>query len=859
MSLRSGLAAMIFAFIAAGLNGNAQAEPFRSQPRDYAYFLERLVDLDRLPFLEGGVVNRQFSSYDRRSRYDAATGRYIDWDANRDAANYVRVEGQEIVLAEMTGPGCITRIWSANPFGEIRFYLDGDTSPTLAFNFIEMFSGRIEPFVPPLVWRRAGVEGAPRASLSYVPIPYEKSCKVTVCPKVEIYYHIGYETYAPGSRVETFRLPLNRRERSALERVCEVLRNGFDPSTMAPESSPSKAHKGIGRRDEIPADPQQTLWRRLTEHDRSVEVRLRPGEERTLATLDGPAILTELRASLQSDDPEKHRSVMLRVYWDEEATPAIEAPLVEFFGASFGPTIYHSLPMGKTSKAFYSYWRMPFRRQARLVVANESRHPAQVRVRLRWRKQALPYNAEYFHAKWRRDETSREFDYPILECRGRGRLVGVAQFVHNIAGGWWGEGDEKVYVDGEKFPSIFGTGSEDYYGDAWGIRWFATPFAGCPYSNTFEMERGQKQSCYRWHIADPVPFDWSLRMTIENYSAESGTGGQSVESGTGWQPVEAERNDYSSIAYWYQMPGGTDFFRPYARWERLERVPPPARPSVEAESVFKSTPLPPGVSIIDENECDRRLSGGKALRLRGADGAVFPLPLPVAIGDVYSISTRNASPENVKIILLKAGEPILTTTGLRAGVNPLAIRLQSKRKSAREVEAVLDRIDLKPAPEYIARWLITGPFDNARGDGLDRSDPPQAMDFRATYRDVRGRLTGWAPATALPSNGLVLLSAALQPSTNTVSYAACAIESPDDRTAHVFFGSDEQARVWVNGQEVFITRATRAYRPDEDHCTIELRKGPNVVLVKVANSAGPTGFGMRVADPERALTFGLPK
>jgi hypothetical protein len=151
---------------------------------------------------------------------------------------------------------------------------------------------------------------------------------------------------------------------------------------------------------------------------------------------------------------------------------------------------------------------------------------------------------------------SKEFDYPFLECAGRGRFVGAAQFVHNIVGGWWGEGDEKVYVDGEKFPSTFGTGSEDYYGDAWGIRWFSNPYAGCPYTSSSKT-LGQVQSCYRWHISDHIPFEKSFKITIENYAAK--------------KPADAPKNDYSSVAYWYQLPGGTDFFESYAVKDRLMR------------------------------------------------------------------------------------------------------------------------------------------------------------------------------------------------------------------------------------------------------------------------------------------------
>src|SRR5204863_4647944 len=121
-----------------------------------------------------------------------------------------------------------------------------------------------------------------------------------------------------------------------------------------------------------------------------------------------------------------------------------------------------------------------------------------------------------FHAKWRiqRELPVKPFtDWTHLSCTGQGRFVGGALNVVNPVRGWWGEGDEKIYVDGEKFPSHFGTGSEDYFGDAWGIRYFENPSHGHPQR---EVER--MQGCYRWHLGDSIPFYKNFKMVIENYA-----------------------------------------------------------------------------------------------------------------------------------------------------------------------------------------------------------------------------------------------------------------------------------------------------------------------------------------------------
>jgi len=832
---------LVLSIAATTANVHAIGRDLKQPVRDYCWFLNRLVDLDGLPFLEKGLTCKQFSSYDRKSRYDAATGKYVGWDANKDWGNYLRIEGKEAVMAEMKGPGCICRIWSANPQGEIRFYLDGDKEPTFAMDFADLFSGEIYPFVPPFVWQRRDAKGNARASHCYLPIPYAKSCKVTVYPRVDMYYHIGYQTFPPGTKVETFHLKLKRNERATLRRVRKILRNAFDASTMSTEAGKAEVKLSIDRKDKVPPDPQGRLLQRY----RRPRALIAPGEAVIVAEMKGPGIVTSFKARLVSKDPQAFRRVLLRVYWDGEERPSIEAPLCDFFGSSFGPTIYHSLPMGKTSKWFYSYWRMPFRKSACFEIVNEGPRPAQVYCRFAWHKARLPENTAYFHAKWRRDPYSKDFDYPFLECTGRGRFVGVAHFIHNIAGGWWGEGDEKVYVDGEKFPSTFGTGSEDYYGDAWGIRWFSNPYAGCPYSSNNSFAAGQEQSCYRWHIADFIPFERSFKITIENYSAKTGP--------------DHPKNDYSSVAYWYQMPGGSDFFRPYPVSERLVRVAAP-KEAIEAESVAERGALPKGVSILKAEESDDPLSGGAALRIVGQVGDTFDLPLEIPVAQAYRIAAKTVAPTNGRFVILKNDWPIGDKVFLKKGVNPLAIRLTWKPNDAEREEVVLDYFELIPYRKYVTKWLVIGPFDNAGRKGFDRVYPPEKEFKRnAVYDGAGGKKIRWREVGTNPRTGLVALSDLYSPSQNTVAYAICTVTSPRDQTMDLFAGSDDSIKIWLNGELVWNKRADRGYREDEDHLKVHLKKGVNTILVKVDNGGGPTGFGLRIADPQETLKYGLPK
>ena len=176
---------------------------------------------------------------------------------------------------------------------------------------------------------------------------------------------------------------------------------------------------------------------------------------------------------------------------------------------------------------------MPFGKSARLVLKNYLEAPATVEFQIEWAP--LPQWSEdlaYFYARWRHEPDSLTFDYPFLETAGRGHFVGVSMPIDHPLDGWWGEGDEKVWVDEDGFPPYIGTGSEDYFGDAWGIRYLSGPSFGA------SSMKGHRTCNYRWHFMDFIPFTKRMRMTIENY----GPNGQGPRG----------QYDYSSTAFWYQ-------------------------------------------------------------------------------------------------------------------------------------------------------------------------------------------------------------------------------------------------------------------------------------------------------------------
>ena len=246
---------------------------------------------------------------------------------------------------------------------------------------------------------------------------------------------------------------------------------------------------------------------------------------------------------------------VIRIFWDGEKKPSVWSPLGDFFGTTPGVNQYKSLPLGMTDDGFYSYWYMPFEKGAVIEIANDGDIDCEVLLTV---THTVPFRPAKelgrFHAKWHRDafmpeEPERWIDWPMLKTQGRGRFVGVMLHVYQPKMiGWWGEGDEKFFVDGEKFPSTFGTGSEDYFGYAWGgPQLFAHPY----HTQTHNPNRHIGHVCdSRFHITDNIPFESSFEGDIEKY----------------WKNTETNPKKpftlYAATAYWYLAPGQTDGYEP---------------------------------------------------------------------------------------------------------------------------------------------------------------------------------------------------------------------------------------------------------------------------------------------------------
>ncbi len=284
-------------------------------------------------------------------------------------------------------------------------------------------------------------------------------------------------------------------------------------------------------------------------------IRIEPGETATLAEIDSPGCITHIWCTVNGGKYYP-RKLVLRMYWDNETEPSVEAPLGDFFGVGHGLNRnYVSLPFAVSSngRARNCFFKMPFTTHALIQVTNEGLEPVySFYYYIDYRVlDELPRNAARFHAQYNQAfPCTTKDNYVILEAKGQGHYVGCNLSVEGTARNWWGEGDDMIYIDGETTPSLAGTGTEDYFCDAWGMRESMSPYYGCTLCEGF-YRPGQKTTMYRFHIEDPIPFRKSIRVTIEHGSENN------------------RADNLSSVAYWYQTEPHTPFTTLASVYERL--------------------------------------------------------------------------------------------------------------------------------------------------------------------------------------------------------------------------------------------------------------------------------------------------
>ncbi|TAH34649.1 MAG: DUF2961 domain-containing protein [Planctomycetota bacterium] len=691
--------------------------------REYRYpdFLTEFWDLRFLtqPPAQGERCI-QFSSYDRASQ--AGPGQPEAWFANNDAGNFLRVEQvplpgggtrTEYVLADVDGPGVIQRIWSANPAGELLFYVDGAAEPALTIPFQELCQGDRAPFLDPL----CGVQA--KGWNCYLPLPFQKHLKLSATAG-GFYYQVNVRLFPPETKVPSLSAALLEDNAPAIKEVCAIL------SQQSPPYRPERSTNLTGK-----IMPGKTLDQSVRGEGtvREIWVWFTP----LAAVQDVPAMLRSVRLHITSGDSE---------------TPLVDCPVGDFFGAGPGLVPFATYYAGISADG-KCYSRLPLTYSGDLHVrfTNEGTEPANLRTEVwfdRVRSGPLTLRAAW---KQERDFATRPMrDYRVLEAEGPGRFIGCSLSVRNPVREWWGEGDEKFYVDGESFPSTFGTGTEDYFGYAWcSPELFSHPFhaqARCDGPGNYGFT-----SVNRYQIGDHVPFQKSFTFDLEV-----------------WHWNESARMDYATVAYWYAAPTAKHGLPPLP--PAAERV---ARPlaeypvfrvpgALEAESLRVTAVTRGKANVQEMSGYGAQWSGEKQLWWTGAQpGETMVLALPVPAAGRYALKAQFTKASDYGVVTVMLDGKVITPSldlyhdgvvpavvdlgvlDLAAGDRRLALRIDGKNEQAKpEYMVGIDYFLLEPEGASSSGGGASGAAP--RGDSLYALSAPSLDGQDAALSQFSGRV-----------------------------------------------------------------------------------------------------------------------
>ncbi|MDF7808367.1 DUF2961 domain-containing protein [Pontiellaceae bacterium B12219] len=479
------------------------------EPVTIESLLNEMVDYESVArFPEQNFRLKQQSSYNRASKTpDEPQGWFEnhDYNSNDKDHNFIRIEEnngrKEWVLMDHAGPGAIVRSWM--PFLKpdkpdtdiiIRIYLDGAEEPVLEGNMLGLLDGT---GVIPYPFAHQSL----RSAVSFFPIPYAKSCKVTTDQR-PFFFIFTFREYDEGTPVKTFTMAEFEQAKALTETVGNTLLN--------PEFG----------ENESPQSKQGTLL---------------PKQEKTLKFPSGEAAaVRELLVKLGNyDDPEITRKVVLKMEFDGLET--VWCPIGDFFGCGIGLNPfkgwYREVSQDGEMKC---RWVMPYQNAARMTLVNLSDEPVDFLMEATIEPWKWDDRSMYFNAAWRGQypvPTRPYSDWNYVTLKGRGVYVGDTLTIMNPVEKWWGEGDAKIWVDGEDFPSIFGTGTEDYYAYSWGGRstdFYEHPFHAQPFSYKYnklnrKTAKGERNTQgysteTRTRALDTMPFGRSLQLDMEVWS-----------------------------------------------------------------------------------------------------------------------------------------------------------------------------------------------------------------------------------------------------------------------------------------------------------------------------------------------------
>lgn len=475
--------------------------------------LNEMIDRDHVArFPETDFRLKQHSSYSRASKSpDDAKGWFSNNDKNTNdqSRNFIRVEEtngeKEWVLMDHHGPGAIVRSWmpwrgQRNPGSDlnIRIYLDGNEEPALEGNMLGLFDGTgLIPF--PLAHQSL------RSAVSFFPIPYAKSCKVTTTGQ-PFFYQFTFREYTEGTAVQTFNKEDFQAAEPLVKRVGETL---LDPA--------SSLNRTDGVRKEVIG----------------FDTTLPAQGEKAIALPAGPGAVRELSVRLGGwDDPHVTRRVVLKIEFDGKET--VWCPIGDFFGSGIGLNPFQGWYRTVDETGLMTCrWVMPYQSSGKVSLLNLDDQPVEVELNAAVGDWQWDDASMYFHSAFRGQypvATRPYSDWNYVTLKGRGVYVGDTLTVMNPVERWWGEGDEKIWVDGEDFPSIFGTGTEDYYAYSWGglsTDFYEHPFHAqprCHVYNKLNRKTSSEKNTQgystetRSRSLDTMPFSSSLQLDMEVWS-----------------------------------------------------------------------------------------------------------------------------------------------------------------------------------------------------------------------------------------------------------------------------------------------------------------------------------------------------
>ena len=493
--------------------------------------LLEILDRDQLAmFPNPAYTCSQFSSYDRASVGIDQPG----WFANDDRSMFIRVEKEngrrEFVLMDTEGPGAIVRFWMTfagrnSGRGIMRIYLDDFSTPAIEGAAFDILSGNVICSAPLAASVSELSPYENRGHNLYFPILYAQRCKVTYesenlyeddpgarRPESEaVYYNINYRTYQQGTKVKTWSVSEMEKNQSLIEKVQKQLAG----------KERSVAKEGYGMLNAI----------------------LQAGESKSF-TISGANAIQRLSMEIKAAHQEQAlRSTVLEIAFDGERT--VWAPVGDFFGIGYKP-LYTSTWYTHVEKngLMSAFWVMPFQKECVITLHNLGKQEVTIsQVNIDYRKWKWNKRSMYFGAIWQQytgieaGPFNAALDLNYVTLHGKGVFVGNSLAIFNTTRDWWGEGDEKIFVDGETFPSHFGTGSEDYYGYAWCRPEIFTdhPYIAQPQgAGSFNVALSVNT---RYRGLDAIPFNESIQVDMELW------------------PWGKSKYNYATVAFWYALPG----------------------------------------------------------------------------------------------------------------------------------------------------------------------------------------------------------------------------------------------------------------------------------------------------------------